>query len=257
MDALVRANADVESGLGKSPLAISAEQLRLIAEAADGDVRRALSLLELVDDLATDRQVDDSILRQALADRVRRFDKGGEQFYDQISALHKSVRNSNPDAALYWIARMLDGGCDPAAWTAYERLGSPEGDLALAALAVHLAMAPKSNAVYAAYKAALADVQKNRLTAGSSGLAQRANQTHARLGIRRQISIRPGCGRRHRIRPAVFSRRTRRAAVLPADDSRRRSADRREAGCDPETSAGGQKAGMKGFRCRTPNDPPG
>ena len=187
VDALERANADAEFGLGASPLAISGEQLKLIADAADGDVRRALSLLELVDDLATDRQVDDSILRQALADRVRRFDKGGEQFYDQISALHKSVRNSNPDAALYWIARMFDGGCDPAylarrlvrmafedigladpgageraiaAWTAYERLGSPEGDLALAALAVHLAMAPKSNAVYGAYKAALSDVEK-------------------------------------------------------------------------------------------------
>jgi len=187
VQALHQANRNTERGFGAAPLVVSDEQIRLIAEAGDGDVRRALSLLELVSDLATDRLVDDDVLRQALADRVRRFDKGGDVFHDQISALHKSVRNSNPDAALYWIARMFDGGCDPAylarrlvrmayedigladpaageralaAWTAYERLGSPEGDLALAAAAVHLAMAPKSNAVYAAFKAAHADIQR-------------------------------------------------------------------------------------------------
>ena len=129
-------------------------------------------------ELAEDGRIETSVLDQVLADRVRRFDKGGEAFYDQISALHKSVRNSNPDAALYWIARMFDGGCDPAylarrltrmavedigladpsalektiaAWEAYERQGSPEGDLALAMVAVYLAMAPKSNAAYSAY----------------------------------------------------------------------------------------------------------
>lgn len=179
--ALEQALSDAERGLGEQQLALSQEQLQLIAEAADGDVRRALSLLEVVADLAGSGVVDDDILRQALADRVRRFDKGGEAFYDQISALHKSVRNSNPDAALYWIARMFDGGCDPsylarrllrmaiedigladpsaveraiAAWETFDRLGSPEGDLALASLAVYLAMAPKSNATYMAFKAA-------------------------------------------------------------------------------------------------------
>jgi putative ATPase len=155
--------------------------LREIARAADGDVRRALTLLEIAAELAEGGRIDDAVLAQVLADRVRRFDKGGEAFYDQISALHKSVRNSNPDAALYWIARMFDGGCDPAylarrltrmavedvgladpsalekaiaAWEAYDRQGSPEGDLALAMMAVYLAMAPKSNAAYSAYGAA-------------------------------------------------------------------------------------------------------
>src|SRR3546814_10325130 len=121
--------------------------------------------------------ITDAILEQVLADRTRRFDKGGEQFYDQISALHKSVRSSNPDAALYWFARMLDGGCDPnylarrltrmavedigladpralamsiEAWDTYDRLGSPEGDLALAQLVIYLASTAKSNAGYAA-----------------------------------------------------------------------------------------------------------
>jgi putative ATPase len=123
-----------------------------------------------------------------LADRTRRFDKGGEQFYDQISALHKSVRSSNPDAALYWFARMLDGGVDPAylarrltrmavedigladpralqmaieAWDAYDRLGSPEGDLALAQVVLYLASTAKSNAAYAAWNAARADVERH------------------------------------------------------------------------------------------------
>ena len=122
-----------------------------------------------------------------LADRTRRFDKGGDQFYDQISALHKSVRSSNPDAALYWLARMLDGGADPAylarrltrmavedigladpralqmavdAWDTYDRLGSPEGDLALAQVAIYLASTAKSNAAYNAYDAARADVRQ-------------------------------------------------------------------------------------------------
>ena len=124
---------------------------------------------------------------QVLADRTRRFDKGGEQFYDQISALHKSVRSSNPDAALYWLARMLDGGCDPnylarrltrmavedigladpralqmaiEAWDTYDRLGSPEGELALAQLVIYLASTAKSNAAYIAFNAAKRDVRE-------------------------------------------------------------------------------------------------
>jgi len=172
----------------------------LIAGAADGDVRRGLTLLEIAAELAGEGHdgqegdagqggtITDAILEQVLADRTRRFDKGGEQFYDQISALHKSVRSSNPDAALYWLARMLDGGCDPAylarrmtrmavedvgladpralamaieAWDTYERLGSPEGDLALAQLVIYLASTAKSNAAYVAFGAAKRDVHEH------------------------------------------------------------------------------------------------
>ncbi|MBP9153476.1 MAG: replication-associated recombination protein A [Xanthomonadales bacterium] len=181
VQALQRALADAEHGLGAFDLQIDAAALHEIARAADGDVRRGLTLLEIAAELADHGRIEANVLDQVLADRVRRFDKGGEVFYDQISALHKSVRNSNPDAALYWIARMFDGGCDPAylarrltrmavedigladpsalektiaAWDAYDRQGSPEGDLALANVAVYLAMAPKSNAAYAAYGAA-------------------------------------------------------------------------------------------------------
>ena len=181
--ALKRALADTERGLGELALQVSDESLRLIAHAADGDVRRALTLLEIASELANDNTIDDATLTQVLADRTRRFDKGGEQFYDQISALHKSVRSSDPDAAVYWLTRMLDGGVDPLylarrmtrmavediglaeprawrmaldAWDTYERLGSPEGELGLAQLAIWLAIAPKSNAAYMAYNQARA-----------------------------------------------------------------------------------------------------
>ncbi|HSX62459.1 MAG TPA: replication-associated recombination protein A [Tahibacter sp.] len=184
--ALRRALTDTERGLGAQQLRVADESLRLIAQAADGDVRRALTLLEIAAELADDGVVDDATLTQVLADRTRRFDKGGEQFYDQISALHKSVRSSDPDAALYWFTRMLDGGCDPAylarrltrmavedvgladtraigmaieAWETYDRLGSPEGDLALAQLVVYMAVAAKSNAVYLAFGATQAEVR--------------------------------------------------------------------------------------------------
>jgi putative ATPase len=178
VEALERALADAERGLGARGLVVERAALEAIATAADGDLRRALTLLEIAADLAVDGRVDAATLAQVLADRTRRFDKGGEAFYDQISALHKSVRSSDPDAALYWFTRMLDGGCDPAylarrivrmatedvgladpralpmtlaAWDAYERLGSPEGELALANAVVYLALAPRSNAVYRAY----------------------------------------------------------------------------------------------------------
>ena len=176
--ALERALADAVHGLGGQGLVVEADALALIAKAADGDVRRALTLLEIAAELAADGRIGEATLAQVLADRTRRFDKRGEQFYDQISALHKSVRSSDPDAALYWLARMLDGGCDPLylarrmvrmavedvgladprawrmaldAWDTYERLGSPEGELGLAELIVYLAIAPKSNAVYRAF----------------------------------------------------------------------------------------------------------
>ncbi len=186
--ALKRALGDSERGLGELGLAVEDESLRLIAQAADGDVRRALTLLEIASELADGGRIDETTLTQVLADRTRRFDKGGEQFYDQISALHKSVRSSDPDAALYWLARMLDGGVDPAylarrltrmaiedigladpraltlaleAWNTWDRLGSPEGELAFAELVIYLAIAAKSNAAYAAFNAVRAEVRAN------------------------------------------------------------------------------------------------
>jgi putative ATPase len=185
--ALRSALDDAGRGLGQLDLKVSAENLAMVAQAADGDVRRGLTLLEIAAELAADEggEISAATLGQVLADRTRRFDKQGDQFYDQISALHKCVRSSNPDAALYWLARMLDGGCDPSylarrltrmavedvgladpralqmaleAWDAYERLGSPEGDLALAQLAIYLATCAKSNAAYSAFNQARADV---------------------------------------------------------------------------------------------------
>ena len=191
VQALQRALGDDERGLRTLQLRVDDASLRLIAQAADGDVRRALTLLEIAAELAHDdgaghRLIDEATLTQVLADRTRRFDKGGEQFYDQISALHKSVRSSDPDAAVYWLARMLDGGADPLylarrmtrmavediglaeprawrmaldAWDTYDRLGSPEGELGLAQLAIWLALAPKSNAAYVAWNQARAAVR--------------------------------------------------------------------------------------------------
>jgi putative ATPase len=158
---------------------------------ADGDARRLINLLEQTQTAAATAKrsaIDGAFIDNTLAQNLRRFDKGGEAFYDQISALHKSVRGSNPDAALYWLCRMLDGGADPRymarrivrmAWedigladpramqiandaaTTYERLGSPEGELALAEAVLYLAMAAKSNAAYVAYNAARAFIAKD------------------------------------------------------------------------------------------------
>jgi putative ATPase len=168
------------------PLVARGRSLQMIAEVADGDARRALNLLELAAELVeADAAGQHALLEATVAEvsqqSLRRFDKGGDQFYDHISALHKSVRGSAPDASLYWLCRMLDGGCDPLylarrllriasedignadpraltlcldAWQAAERLGSPEGELALAQATLYLACAPKSNAAYMAYKAA-------------------------------------------------------------------------------------------------------
>ncbi|MES2925571.1 MAG: replication-associated recombination protein A [Pseudomonadota bacterium] len=163
---------------------------RLVAY-ADGDARRLLNTLETLAMAATQEklsEITDAWLLKVLGERMRRYDKGGEQFYDTISALHKSVRGSDPDAALYWLVRMLDGGADPRymarrlvrmasedvgladpralrlaldATEVYERLGSPEGELALAECVVYLAVAPKSNAVYKAYNAARAWVKQD------------------------------------------------------------------------------------------------
>mgnify|MGYP001814358052 FL=1 len=184
---LERALADSSQGLGDRAPRFGQDQLELVARAADGDARRALNLLEVAAELGEPGEaISDARLSAAMAAGHRRFDKGGDAFYDQISALHKAVRGTAPDAALYWLARMLDGGCDPAyvarriarmasedignadprglalaldAWEAWNRLGSPEGELALAQAVVYLASAPKSNAVYKAWAEAQADAR--------------------------------------------------------------------------------------------------
>ena len=186
---LKRALADEERGLGKEQLQIEPDGLDLISRAADGDGRRALNMLELASSLVESgsRTIDLRIAQEVASGTRRRFDKGGDQFYDQISALHKAVRGTDPDGALYWFCRMLDGGCDPLyiarrvvrmaiedvgladprafeitlnAWEAYDRLGSPEGELAIANAVVFLAVAPKSNAVYVAMGEAKEDVER-------------------------------------------------------------------------------------------------
>ncbi len=188
---LQRALSDPDKGLGALKLQVAPDTLQALASASDGDARRALNWLEIAADLAEVSEqglsISSQTLQEILANSLRLFDKGGDLFYEQISALHKSVRGSDPDAALYWFCRMLDGGCDPLyiarriiriasedignadprglqlalnAWDAYERLGSPEGELMLAQALVYLAVAPKSNAVYTAYKAARQDAQQ-------------------------------------------------------------------------------------------------
>ena len=151
--------------------------LTVIARAADGDARRALNILEVASDMAGGSDLTEDLLGEVFGDELRRFDKGGDIFYEQISALHKAVRGSDPDGSLYWFVRMIDGGCDPVyiarrvvrmatedignadpraleialnAWSVQERLGSPEGELAIAQAVAYLAVAAKSNAVYSA-----------------------------------------------------------------------------------------------------------
>lgn len=186
---IFRTLEDNEKGLGKLALSISKDAAELIAQLADGDARRALTMLEVATDLCEGQQITEELVNTVFSAGIsRRFDKGGEAFYDQISALHKSVRGSDPDAALYWLCRMLDGGCDPIylarrlvriasedignadpralrlaldAWETQERLGSPEGELALAQATIYLSVAAKSNASYVAYKAAMKNVTQN------------------------------------------------------------------------------------------------
>ncbi len=189
MRKLVQRALSEEKGLGKQCLSLPEDSFQILLAAADGDGRRLLNLLENAADLAEDgSEIAPELLQNLLGDSRRRFDKGGEAFYDQISALHKSVRGSSPDGALYWYARMLDGGCDPLylarrvvrmasedignadpraltlclnAWDVQERLGSPEGELAVAQAIVYLACAPKSNAVYMGFKAAMRDAAEH------------------------------------------------------------------------------------------------
>jgi len=174
------------------PLAMDERASELIIGYADGDARRLLNMVEQIEIAAATRgvrQIDEALVRDTLTQGLKRFDKGGDQFYDQISALHKSVRGSSPDATLYWMCRMLDGGADPLyvgrrlvraaiedigladpralrialdACETYERLGSPEGELALAEAAIYLAVAPKSNAAYSAYGSARALIRDDK-----------------------------------------------------------------------------------------------
>jgi putative ATPase len=212
-----RALADEERGLGGQGLEIAAELRARIAAAADGDARRALNYLEIAAGYAAAqgrRSIDEALLNEVLAGGTpRRFDKGGEAYYDQISALHKAVRGSAPDAALYWLARMLDGGCDPLyiarrvvrmasedignadpralqitlnAWDVQERLGSPEGDLAIAQAVTYLACAAKSNAVYTAFGAAMQDARDSGSLAVPLHLRNAPTRLLKELGYGRQ-----------------------------------------------------------------------
>jgi putative ATPase len=206
---------DSARGLGARNLTLSQEAEGLLAASADGDARRALNLLELAAHLSPGDRITEETVAEVVSGPVRRFDKGGDLFHDQISALHKSIRGSSPDAALYWLARMIDGGCDPLyiarrlvrmacedignadpralelainAWDAQERLGSPEGELALAQAAVYLACAAKSNAVYVAWNAALAEAR------GSGSLEVPAHLRNAPTRLMKEL----GYGRAYR-----------------------------------------------------------
>lgn len=185
---LLAALSDTEKGLGKLALNIEDDALALLAKVADGDARRSLNYLEIATDLSVDGRISVATIEEIASEGVRRFDKGGDLFYEQISALHKAMRGSNPDATLYWFCRMIDGGCDPLyiarrvvrmasedignadprglelalnAWETYERLGSPEGELAIAQALIYLASAAKSNAVYSAYNHAMQDAKNS------------------------------------------------------------------------------------------------
>ena len=183
-----RALLDKQIGLGSMGLNITDQARQQLAEWVDGDARRALTMLEIAADLVQGSAIDVELISEIMSGGSgRRFDKGGEAFYDQISALHKSIRGSNPDAALYWFCRMLDGGCEPLylarrlvriasedignadpralhlaldAYNTYERLGSPEGELALAQAVTYLAVSAKSDAVYSAFKQAMSVVKQ-------------------------------------------------------------------------------------------------
>lgn len=191
IEVLNKALADKEKGLGSVQVEMADGFKQQFVAAADGDARRLLNLLELTVELVTAKKmktVTESIVKEVLSGGVRRFDNQGEEFYNLISALHKSIRGSAPDAALYWLCRMIEGGIDLAylarrivriasedignadpralgvtinAWEAQQRLGSPEGELALAQAVIYLACAAKSNAVYKAYNQAMQDVKQN------------------------------------------------------------------------------------------------
>ncbi len=257
---LDRAVSDPERGLGALNLQIDAGARELLLAAADGDARRMLNLLETAADLSTPgdsgRRLDTDTMRAVIGSTYVRFDKGGENFYDQISALHKSVRGSDPDAALYWLCRMLAGGCDPLyiarralrmasedignadpraltmaleACAVYERLGSPEGELAIAQAIVFMACAAKSNAVYTAFNAARRRCRQARLARGPAAPAQRAHAPDEGHRLRQGLSLRARragrlCGGR-----ALFSGRNAGSPLLCAGAARTGDQNRRGA----------------------------
>ena len=190
LDAVFQRAVQQDDTLRAAQLTIDPDAYDLLLASCDGDARKLLGFVELLGDIAEPGvSINQGHIGELLATRVRRFDKGGDVFYEQISAMHESVRGSSPDGALYWLCRMLDGGCDPLyvarrlvrmasedignadpralemcinAWHAQERLGSPEGELSLAQAVVYLASAPKSNAVYKAYNACMALVREGQ-----------------------------------------------------------------------------------------------
>ena len=192
LQSVIRRAIEQDEVLSQTDIVIDESSIDTLAMIADGDARRALNFLEIAVDLARDDSgkvtITADVVESVTSQSLRRFDKGGDVFYNQISALHKSVRGSDPDASLYWFARMIDGGCDPLyiarrvtriasedignadpralgfaldAWNTYERLGSPEGELAIAQAIVYMACTSKSNAVYKAYGAALNDARQS------------------------------------------------------------------------------------------------
>ena len=217
---LDRALADTERGLGELRLELEPAARELLLAAADGDARRMLNLLETAADLAKPEgqghRLDVDTTRAVIGSTYVRFDKGGENFYDQISALHKSVRGSDPDASLYWLCRMLAGGCDPMyiarravrmasedignadpraltlsleACAVYERLGSPEGELAIAQAIVFMACAAKSNAVYTAFGAAMEDASKLGSLEVPLHLRNAPDPSHERDRLRKRLPL--------------------------------------------------------------------
>jgi putative ATPase len=185
-EVLIRALSDSEFGLGSRNLIINEKAKALVLELAAGDARRLLNYLELAGDFSVNEEITVDIIKQAVGDKVAQFDKGGDQFYDMISAFHKSVRGSSPDAAIYWYARMLNAGADPLyvarrllaiatedignadpramqvclnAWDIFQRVGPAEGERAIAQATLFCASAAKSNAVYNAFKKAVRDAK--------------------------------------------------------------------------------------------------
>ena len=226
---------------------------------ADGDGRRVINLVEYLVTAAGEGRkapLDVAFVEATIARSLRRFDKGGEAFYDQISALHKSVRGSNPDAALYWMCRMLDGGADPlyvgrrmirmatedigladpralplalAAVETYERLGSPEGELALAEAVIYLACAPKIERGLPRIRRGARIHQGRRLAAGAAAPAQRADEAHEAARLRQGLPLRARRGGRVRRGRALLSGQHARHDLVRADRSRARGEDSREA----------------------------
>ena len=255
----------------QAPPLTDAARDRLVAY-ADGDARRLLNAYDnLVAMAGAVPELDEAALERALGEMLRRYDKGGDQFYDAISALHKSVRGSDPDAALYWLARMLDGGVDPRyvarrlirmaaedigladpralrlaldASEVYERLGTPEGELALAEAVVYLAVAPKSNAVYKGWNAVRAFVRQDKHPPGAAAPAQCADEADEAAGPWPRLPLRPRRGRWFRRRRGLPARRAGRPAVVPPGGARLGVAHQRKAGRPATTQRTRPRAGM-------------